>query len=101
MNLVAPFALTRACTRLLRAAPDASVVFTAETHGLAPAAYWGGYAVSKSGLPALVKIQAQEWEHSPNLRINVISPGQGGFATARSQTHPGEARASPPASPNH
>src|SRR5574340_445399 len=33
VNLIAPFALTRACLPLLRQAPDASVVFTGESHG--------------------------------------------------------------------
>ena len=53
VNLAVPFALTRACTYLLRGSPDASVILTSETHALEPAAYWGGFAVSKSGLPAL------------------------------------------------
>ncbi|HNT88126.1 MAG TPA: cysteine--tRNA ligase, partial [Candidatus Hydrogenedentes bacterium] len=48
VNLIAPFALTRACLPLLRQAPDASVVFTGETHGHRPRAFWGGYAVAKS-----------------------------------------------------
>jgi NAD(P)-dependent dehydrogenase (short-subunit alcohol dehydrogenase family) len=90
VNLAAPFALTRACTYLLRTAPDASVVFTSETHALEPAAYWGGFAVSKSGLSALAMIQAQEWERFPNLRVNVIVPGVVD-SPQRQLTHPGEA----------
>jgi len=89
VNLVAPLALTRACTALLRASPDASVVLTAETHGLRPSAYWGGFAVSKSGLLALNTIQAQEWEPHPNLRVNVVVPGKVN-APLRWRTHPGE-----------
>jgi NAD(P)-dependent dehydrogenase (short-subunit alcohol dehydrogenase family) len=58
VNLIAPFALTRACLPLLRQAPDASVVFTGETHGHQPSAYWGGYAVAKSGLETLTRIWA-------------------------------------------
>jgi NAD(P)-dependent dehydrogenase (short-subunit alcohol dehydrogenase family) len=91
VNLAAPFALTRACTYLLRAAPDASVILTSETHAVKPAAYWGGLAVSKSGLSALATIQAQEWERFPNLRINVIVPGKVD-SPLRNRTHPGEAR---------
>ena len=91
VNLAAPFALTRACTYLLRAAPDASVILTSETHAVKPAAYWGGLAVSKSGLSALTTIQAQEWERFPNLRINVIVPGKVD-SPLRNRTHPGEAR---------
>jgi NAD(P)-dependent dehydrogenase (short-subunit alcohol dehydrogenase family) len=91
VNLAAPFALTRACTYLLRGAPDASVILTSETHALEPAAYWGGFAVSKSGLPALAKIQAQEWERFPGLRINVVVPGKVD-SPQRQRTHPGERR---------
>jgi NAD(P)-dependent dehydrogenase (short-subunit alcohol dehydrogenase family) len=89
VNLLAPAALTRACARLLRAAPDASVILTAETHALHPSAYWGGYAVSKSGLLALNTIQAQEWEAFPNLRVNVVVPGKVN-SPLRARTHPGE-----------
>jgi NAD(P)-dependent dehydrogenase (short-subunit alcohol dehydrogenase family) len=89
VNLAAPFALTRACAYLLRRSPDASVVFTSETHALEPAAFWGGFAVSKSGLPPLAKIQAQEWERFPNLRVNVVVPGKVD-APQRRRTHPGE-----------
>ena len=89
VNLAAPFALTQACAHLLRASPDASVILTAETHALQPAAYWGGFAVSKSGLLALNTIQAQEWEPLPNLRINVVVPGKVN-SPLRARTHPGE-----------
>jgi NAD(P)-dependent dehydrogenase (short-subunit alcohol dehydrogenase family) len=93
VNLAAPFALTRACTYLLRRASDASVILTSETHGVQPAAYWGGLAVSKSGVAALAQIQAQEWESLPNLRINVMVPGMVD-SPQRQRTHPGEARSS-------
>lgn len=89
VNLAAPFALTQACAHLLRASPDASVVLTAETHALRPAAYWGGFAVSKAGLLALNTIQAQEWEPLPGLRINVVVPGKVS-SPLRARTHPGE-----------
>jgi NAD(P)-dependent dehydrogenase (short-subunit alcohol dehydrogenase family) len=89
VNLAAHFAHTRACAHLLRASPDASVILTAETHALHPAAYWGGFAVSKSGLLALSTIQAQEWEAMPNLRINVVVPGKVN-SPLRARTHPGE-----------
>jgi len=93
VNVAAAFALTRACTPLLREAPDASVVLTGETHGLQPAAYWGGFAVSKSALTAYNTIQAQEWEAAANLRINLVVPGKVD-SPQRGRTHPGETRAS-------
>ena len=91
VNLIAPFALTRACLRLLKASPDASVIMTSEVHGHDPAAYWGGFAVAKAGAEALVKIQAQEWEMLPNLRINVLIPGPV-HTPQRTKTHPGEVK---------
>jgi NAD(P)-dependent dehydrogenase (short-subunit alcohol dehydrogenase family) len=88
VNLIAPFALTRACLPLLQQAPDASVVFTGETHGHQPRAYWGGYAVAKSGLETLTRIWADELDSNENLRINTLIPGQ--VATSlRARTHPG------------
>ncbi len=88
VNLMAPFALTRACLQLLKQAPDASVVFTGETHGHQPAAYWGGYAVAKSGLETLTRIWADEFSSNENLRFNTLIPGQVA-TTLRSRTHPG------------
>ena len=88
VNLIAPFALTRACMPLLKQAPDASVVFTGETHGHQPAAFWGGYAVAKSGLETLTRIWDDEISPEESLRINTLIPGQ--VATSlRTRTHPG------------
>lgn len=89
VNLAAPFALTRACAPLLKLSPDASVVFTGESHGHVPTAYWGAFAVAKAGLESLVKIWAEEWEIYPQLRINALIPGPV-RSPQRSMTHPGE-----------
>lgn len=92
VNLAAPFALTRACLPLLSSAPDAAVVFTGETHGVHPKAYWGGFAVAKSGLSTLAAIWADELERKGKPRMNVLVPGP--IATPqRAQSHPGEDRA--------
>lgn len=93
INVVAPFALTQACVRLLAASPDAAVVYTSETHGHRPAAYWGAYSASKSALETLAKIQAAEWQDRPNLRANAIIPGPVD-SPLRGRTHPGEVRES-------
>jgi NAD(P)-dependent dehydrogenase (short-subunit alcohol dehydrogenase family) len=91
VNLAAPFALTRACLPLLAAAPDSSVVFAGETHGAHPLAYWGGFAVAKSGLSALATIWGGELEHAGKPRMNVLVPGP--IATPqRAVSHPGEDR---------
>ena len=95
VNLIAPFALTRACLPLLQQAPDASVVFTGETHGHRPSAYWGGYSVAKSGLETLTRIWADELSTHENLRINTLIPGQVA-TTLRGRTHPGLAPGSLP-----
>lgn len=95
VDLIAPFALTRACMPLLRKSPDASVVMTSESHGHAPAAYWGGLAVAKSGIETLVRIAGQEWEMYGNLRVNALIPGPV-QSPSRARTHPGEAKTSLP-----
>ena len=88
VDLLAPFGLTRALVPLLRAAPDASVVFTLDTRGQEPRAYWGGYAVAKAGLSALLAILADEWDDEVNLRVNGVVPGPM-RSPLRAQTHPG------------
>jgi NAD(P)-dependent dehydrogenase (short-subunit alcohol dehydrogenase family) len=93
VNLAAPFALTRECLPLLSASPGSSVVFTGETHGLQPAAYWGAFAVSKSALPALAAIWADELDKTGNPRVNVLVPGPID-TPQRAISHPGEAKAS-------
>jgi NAD(P)-dependent dehydrogenase (short-subunit alcohol dehydrogenase family) len=88
VNLIAPFALTRACLPLLRLAPDASVILTGESHGHRPAAYWGGYAVAKAALEVLTHIWSEELADTATLRINTLIPGP--VATPlRARTHPG------------
>ena len=89
VNLAAPFALTRACLPLLMASQDSAVVFTGETHGLRPGAYWGGFAVSKSGLATLAAIWGEELEHKGRPRMNVFIPGPIA-SPQRAQSHPGE-----------
>lgn len=91
VNLAAPFALTKACLPLLLASQESSVVFTSETHAAHPRAYWGGFAVSKSGLSTLAAIWSDELEHAGRPRMNVVIPGP--IATPqRTQSHPGEER---------
>jgi|CXWL01.1.fsa_nt_gi NAD(P)-dependent dehydrogenase (short-subunit alcohol dehydrogenase family) len=89
VNLITPFALTKACLPLLKVSPDASVIMTSSSHGHKPSAYWGGFTVAKAGIEALVKVQADEWESMPNLRINTIIPGIVN-SPQRAKTHPGE-----------
>lgn len=88
-NLIAPFALTKACLPLLKRAPDASVVMTSTTAAHHPAAYWGAHAISKNAAEMLVRIWALEMETFPNLRINTVIPGAV-QCPQRKKSHPGE-----------
>lgn len=93
VNLAAPFALTRSCLPLLASAPDGAVVFTGETHGLAPAAYWGAFAIAKAGLATLATIWSEEHAMAGHPRFHVVVPGP--IATPqRRLSHPGESAAS-------
>ena len=96
VNLIAPFALTRACLPYLQKAPDASVIFTGDTHGHRPAAYWGGYAVTKCSLEAMVKIWSDELEQNARIRMNTLIPGPVA-TTLQTRTHPGQLATSLPA----
>ena len=89
VNLIAPFGLTRACLPFLQAAPDASVIFTGDTHGHHPAAYWGGYAIAKSGIETLTKLWSEELEQNIGIRMNTLIPGALA-TTLQFRTHPGQ-----------
>lgn len=89
VNVAAPMGLTRIVMSLLARAPDASVLFTLDSRGQEPRAYWGGYAVTKAAIGALAHELADEWEHRPNMRVNAIVPGPI-RSPLRGQTHPGE-----------
>ena len=91
VNVAAPMGLTRSLMPLLLAAKDASVVFTLDSRGEAPRAYWGGYAVTKAAIAALARELADEWENRANLRVNAVVPGPI-RSPLRGQTHPGEDR---------
>lgn len=96
VNVAAPMGMTRIVAPLLSRAPDASVVFTLDSRGQEPRAYWGGYAVTKAGIAALARELADEWEQRRNLRVNALVPGPI-RSPLRGQTHPGENAAQLPA----
>jgi len=89
VNVAAPMGVTRAVIRLLDAAPDAAVLFTLDSRGQQPRAYWGGYAASKAAVTALARELADEWEHRSRLRVNAVTPGPM-RSPLRAQTHPAE-----------
>ena len=75
VNLTAPFLITRACLPLLQRVPDAAVVFVADALGRHPRAYWGAYAVSKSGVESLARVLADEVESAGTPRVVCLNPG--------------------------
>ena len=95
VNLTAPFMLTQACLPLLRAAEDASLVFTSDRVGRTGKAYWGAFAAAKFGLEGLMQVLAEETSESGKLRVNSIDPGVVRTAL-RANLYPGEDASSNP-----
>jgi NAD(P)-dependent dehydrogenase (short-subunit alcohol dehydrogenase family) len=75
INLNAPFLLTRACLNLLKAADNASVIFSAAKVGLRGQAYWGAYGIAHAAVENLAEIFADELEANTSVRINSLDPG--------------------------
>jgi NAD(P)-dependent dehydrogenase (short-subunit alcohol dehydrogenase family) len=95
INLTAPFMLTQACLPLLRAADDASIVFSADRVGRKGMAYWGAFCASKFGVEGLMQTLAEETMDSSNIRVNSVDPGIVRTAL-RARLYPGEDPASLP-----
>lgn len=89
VNLTAAFALTQVLLPLLKASPDASVVFTTSNVGRHGRAYWGAYAVSKFGVEGLTQILAAELENISAIRVNALNPGRA-RTRMRRQAYPSE-----------
>jgi NAD(P)-dependent dehydrogenase (short-subunit alcohol dehydrogenase family) len=89
VNLTAAFALTQVLLPLLRAAPDASVLFTTSGVGRQGRAYWGAYAVSKFAIEGLSQVLAAELENLSPVRVNAINPGRT-RTRMRRQAYPAE-----------
>ena len=89
VNLIAPFALTKACLPLLRRAPQATVLFTSSTSGQHAKAFWGAHGVSKAALVHMAQTWAQELETPNKLQMNIVVPGPV-QSPQRLKSHPGE-----------
>src|SRR5271170_1755865 len=70
VNLTAPFILTQVLLPNLRKSPDASVIFVSSGVATRQRAYWGAYAVAKTGLESVRSMLALELEHEAHLRVN-------------------------------
>jgi NAD(P)-dependent dehydrogenase (short-subunit alcohol dehydrogenase family) len=89
VNVNAAFILTQALLPLLRASPDASVVFTTSSVSIRGRAYWGAYAVSKFAVEGLMQVLADETDTTTAVRVNSVNPGR--MRTAmRAAAYPGE-----------
>jgi NAD(P)-dependent dehydrogenase (short-subunit alcohol dehydrogenase family) len=96
VNVHSQFLTVKALMPLLRAAPQASIVFTSSGVGRQGRAYWGAYCVSKFATEAMMQILASETENTSNIRVNCINPGATNTAMRRS-AYPAESPASNPA----
>jgi NAD(P)-dependent dehydrogenase (short-subunit alcohol dehydrogenase family) len=76
VNVTAEFVLTRQLLPLLRASPDAAVLFTSSGVGNAGRAYWGAYSISKFAVEGMAQVLSQELESTSAVRVNVIDPGK-------------------------
>jgi NAD(P)-dependent dehydrogenase (short-subunit alcohol dehydrogenase family) len=86
-NLTANWHLIRTLEPLLLSSDSGRAIFV--TSGVSGGrAYWGGYAVSKTALEALVQTWAQEVEQT-KLRINIVNPGAV-RTSMRAKAYPGE-----------
>ena len=87
-NLTAQWRLIRSLDPLLRLSDAGRAVFVTATEGRDATAYWGGYAVAKSGLETMARIYAAEVAHT-KVRVNLVDPGP--FRSRlRAQAFPGE-----------
>lgn len=73
VNVSVPFLLTQACTALLNAATDASIVFVLDDPDRTRRAHWGGYGASKHALAAFASILHEEWENG-SVRVHTVLP---------------------------
>jgi len=86
-NLTANWRLIKTLEKLLLSSDSGRAMFV--TSGVSGGrAYWGGYAVTKSALEALVRTWAQEVEPS-KLRVNIVNPGAV-RTLMRAKAYPGE-----------
>ncbi len=74
VDLTARWWLTQACLPLLRAAPDAAVVFSVDAEAAGGGPYWGAYGLAQSALTTLVSTLHEELRNS-SVRVCGLAPG--------------------------
>lgn len=95
VNLVAPFAITKACLPLLKQSADAAILFTSTSNMHPSSAFWGSHGISKRAVEEMAHMWSLELGQFPNLRINTLLPGPI-QSPQRKKTHPGEIHADLP-----
>jgi NAD(P)-dependent dehydrogenase (short-subunit alcohol dehydrogenase family) len=90
VNCSVPLALTRAALPLLRETDNSHVIFTGESHAVAPNAYWGAFALSKAALLRGVDLLAlEQLGKSAAPSLNYVIPGPMD-SPQRRQSHPAD-----------
>jgi NAD(P)-dependent dehydrogenase (short-subunit alcohol dehydrogenase family) len=74
VNMTAVYRLIRSMDPLLRAAEAGRALFLTSGAAIDPHAFWGPYAATKAGMEMLVKVYADEVEHT-KVRCTLVSPG--------------------------
>lgn len=87
-NITANWRLIRSFEPLLKRSDAGRAIFVTSGAAQKNKPYWGGYAMSKAALEAIVKTWAAECTNT-NVRANLISPGPTRTAM-RKQAMPGE-----------
>lgn len=95
VNVIAPFAITKACLPLLKMAQHAGVIFVSSSAGHTPSAYWGCHGVSKKALEHLMQTWSLELQQFSNISLNAVVPGAI-QSPQRKKSHPGEIHADLP-----
>lgn len=87
VNLTANWQLIRSLQSLLLVSDSGRAMFV--TSGVAGGrAYWGGYAITKTALEAMIKTWAEEMAET-SLKINLVNPGAV-RTSMRASAYPGE-----------
>jgi len=74
VNMTATYRLIRSMDPLLRQAQAGRAIFVTSTAAIEPHAFWGPYAATKAGMEMLVRVYADEVEHT-NVRCTLLNPG--------------------------
>ena len=95
INLTANWRLIRSLDQLLRLSDAGRALFVSSAAAVYNRPFWGGYAISKAALDALVKTYAAELTGT-TVRVNLLYPGPTRTGM-RAQAMPGEDPLSLPA----